>query len=65
MELLLPGTRGPFVVELFDGTGRLLLRTRVQGPRAPLHLGAVSPGRHVLHVQGAERRYALPLIVVH
>ncbi|HQW86352.1 MAG TPA: T9SS type A sorting domain-containing protein [Flavobacteriales bacterium] len=64
VELLLPGTGGHFIVELFDGTGRLLLRTREQGPRATLDLGAVSPGRHVLHVQGVDQRYSLPLMVM-
>lgn len=63
-ELLLPATGGPFVVELFDGTGRLLLRTRMLGPRATLDLRALSPGRHVLHVHCAGERYTLPLIVL-
>lgn len=65
VELLLPVGNGPFTVELLDGTGRLLLRTRVQGPRSRLDLGALSPGRHVLHIRGAELHHALPLIVMH
>lgn len=65
VELLLPGTGGPFIVELIDGTGRLLLRVRTPGGRLPIDLNELPPGGHVLRVRGTHQHHTLSLIVAH